>query len=864
MKWKFKRQTLLFLPFLLTLCLVETTSGWQQTTTLRVRVVDQNQAQIPDATIRLKDATGSIQQTRSSGVEPVIFTRLAAGKYVLEVEAENFKPYAEEVTIKGGEKELTVKLEIADLREDLDVKLKEVDKALDPREGAFTGFLSRAQIEALPDDPEEMEKALRQIAGQDATIRVDGFTGGRLPPKSQIASIKIIRSNFDAEFHQAGGALVDITTRAGGSQWSGSFNFRFNDEALNARQPFAVSRRPSQLRDFDGNLSGPIIKKKTSLYVFVLGDNSFDTANIVAVLPSGRLNESAQQSTNSFYSSAKVTHNLSQTHSLNFTYDYSKAEDENLGVGGFDLTDRAYDLEKLTNQIRIADSGSIGDKLFNEVRLQLTDETSKIIPFSRDPTIIVLDAFSSGGAGVDNSNRQQSIYLADNLLWSFRNHALKVGGLIEYSKGKLETSDNQNGTFTFSSIADFLSNQPTTFTQRQAARRIDYSQMEAAIFIQDDIRLHDTFSLGLGLRYEWQNNLKDKNNFSPRLGFIWSPEKHARVVFRGGMGLFYDWLGPDNYGAILSQDASQQSETVIINPSFPNAFTSGTSDVLAQNFWMLAPDLKNPYTISSAIGVKTRLRRDLTLEALYRFTRGVHQFRAHDVNAPLVDSTRPDSGLGRITQVESSAFSERNALEISANGSLRSRLSYSINYTLAKTISDAEGIFSLPSDNNNLRADRSVASTDQRHRLYTFLGWKVRKNVSLSTIFTARSPLPYTITTGLDDNGDTIFTDRPFGIERNTLRGSWQKQFDMNLNWALSFGNKSGSGPLHISISSGESVDVVDWTKRFTIKFYASITNVFNQTNFINFVGVQTSPLFGQPVSANRPRRVETGIRFYF
>lgn len=858
------------LLLLLTICLVETASGSQQRGTLRVHILDPALAQISEATVRLKDSKGLlIKEIKSTSAQPIVFASLAPGRYVLEVEAQNFKPYAGEINIKDGVSNISVKLEITEIKENVDTKPDELERAIDPREGAFTNFLSREQIAALPDDPEEMQRALRRIAGEDAVIRVDGFTGGRLPPKSQIASIKIIRSTFDAEFHEAGLPLVDITTKAGGSSWNGSVNFRFNDEALNARQPFAALRYPTQLRSFDGFLNGPLIMKKTSLTLFAFGNNSFDAENIYAVLPSGRLNENALRTSDSFYTSAKLIHNLSQTHSLNFTYNYNKVALGNLGVGGFNLPDRARNAETSMNQIRISESGAIGERLLNEFRLQFTDETSKSSPSSNAPAIIVLDAFSSGGAGVDNSNRRQSVYIADNLLFGFGSHALKIGGLIEYDKVKLVTSNNQNGTFTFSSLTDFLLSQPAIFTQRRASRRVNFSQIQAGSFIQDDLRLHKTFSVGLGLRYERQSNLKDKDNFSPRLSFVWAPEKRGRIVLRGGIGLFYSWLSSNDYATILSQDASQPSETIIVNPGFPNPLASGMSKILPRNFWTLASDLNNPYMVSSSIGVETRVRHNFTVQTLYRFMRGVHQFRSRDTNAPLPDSGRPKPDFGRITQIESSAFFTRNSLNINASGSLTSRFSYAFSYTLAKEVSDGEGIFSLPSDSYNLRLDRSVSTADQRHRVNAFLNYTVRKGLSLSTIFKVGSPLPYTITTGRDDNEDTIFNDRPLGVARNSVRGSWQRQIDANVSWTVFFGNKKGpaSGPQKIILTGSEASSGgfdIDPTKKFALKFYVSATNVFNQTNLRKFVGVQTSPLFGQAISADSPRRIETGIRLSF
>ena len=66
--------------------------------------------------------------------------------------------------------------------------------ASDPNSDRFSNVLLEGQIDALPDDPDEMEKVLKEMAGPGATIRVDGFRGGRLPPKSQIRSIRFSRA----------------------------------------------------------------------------------------------------------------------------------------------------------------------------------------------------------------------------------------------------------------------------------------------------------------------------------------------------------------------------------------------------------------------------------------------------------------------------------------------------------------------------------------------------------------------------------------------------------------------------------------------------------------------------------------------
>ena len=133
----------------------------------------------------------------------------------------------------------------------------------------------------------------------------------------------------------------------------------------------------------------------------------------------------------------------------------------------------------------------------------------------------------------------------------------------------------------------------------------------------------------------------------------------------------------------------------------------------------------------------------------------------------------------------------RNAFSLGLNGSIGRKVSFYLNYDLSKIINDADGIFSLPSANYNLKLDRSSANNDQRHRFSAALSWEIRKGIRLSGNYFANSPPPYTITTGLDGNNDTNFNDRPFGTKRNSERGKWKNQFDLSFSWSFSFADKN-------------------------------------------------------------------------
>jgi hypothetical protein len=445
---------------------------------------------------------------------------------------------------------------------------------------------------------------------------------------------------------------------------------------------------------------------------------------------------------------------------------------------------------------------------------------------------------------------------------------VKVGGEVLFERREQTSESNRSGAFIFSSLGDFRLGRPSLFSQSLGVRSAKLSQWQVAAFIQDDVRLSKTFILSAGGRYERQNNLSDANNFSPRVSFAWSPLKAGKMTFRGGVGVFYNWLDATNLSNILSQGTDQPGEIIIPNPAFPNPLPGAGSLVLPQSYWRRAEDSVNPYVIHSSFGVQQQLSRSTQLRVEYTYQKGIHQFRSRDINAPVL-GIRPAPDFGRIVQVESSAFFVRNAVNVGMSESFWKDTAFTFDYTLSKAVSDADGTFNLPSDSYDLRADRSAANNDQRHRLYTSFGWKVRKRLRLTTMLTSASALPYTITTGRDDNGDTNFNDRPEGIGRNSVRGAWRRQVDAEVSYTFSFLNRKGgdsSRSYSVVTTSGESAGSFDFDpeKRFSVRLYATAANVFNNTNPINFVGVETSPFFRQATAALPARAIKFGTNIRF
>lgn len=843
------------IPLIILLLLFFQTNSTAQNTDLELVVVDQSSSIIPNVAARLIKDDKTVKEAAISEPQNIVFANIIPGGYTLEIKAAGFSTSSEEIEIRAGTNKKIVRLEIEQIVENVTVENSLRDKNLDPREGAFTNFLTRAEIESLPDDPEQLLNALKQKFGDDAEFFVDSFSSGRLPRKSEIASIKVNQSSFDAEHHKIGIPIIEITTKPT-SKFFGILNFDFNDAVLNARETFSPNRNASQNKNFGLLLWGPIKKDKLSFSASAGYNTFYNTAVIKAALPDGVINNPEKSSSNQKQFNGKITYIPSPFQTINFNYSFNRSDSLNLGIGEFDLTERAFDSHLQSNQIRYSQSGTIGKAFYNEFRFQFFNEVFKTIPATDAATIIVLDAFKKGGAGNNAIAHRQDISIADNFLWGIKNHALKIGGVLDYRRRNILSEENRSGTFIYSSLYDYGVNRPSLFIQESGNRTAETAQIQFGAFIQDDFRLNKSLMLNLGLRYERQSDLKDGNNFSPRIGFAWSPTEMSKTTLRGGIGLFYNWLETDTLNAIQLRGENQPGTTIIINPGFPNPYSAGTIEILPKSFRLKASNLESPYVFLAQFGVQRQLSLTSSLRIQYSYQKGVHQFRSRDLNAPL-NRIRPDADFGQISYFESSAFFVKNTLKIDYDVSPTKNTFLSVDYRLAKNISDSGGSFALPSDNYNLRSDRSVANDDQRHTIYATFSWNLLKGLRLSTIYRAASPLPYTITTGRDDNGDTVFNDRPNGISRNSERGMWQKQFNASLGWQINLEKNNDN----MSISSDPNSQVI---KGKTLFIDIASTNIFNQTNLQTFVGNQTSVFFRQPISAAEPRRIKFNLRFSF
>lgn len=845
-----------------------------QEAVLNVTVLDPSGAAIPNAEVKV---VGTRISSRTSSAGRATFKGLKTRDIRIEVTAAGFETSSVgPITLKPGENERMVRLEIAAVEEEISVGRDRQESNIDPRGNAFSTVLTAEQIAQLPDDPDEFEEAIKQMAGPGAAFRVNGFRGGRLPPKNQIREIRFRTNAYAAESHESAFMSVDILTKPGIESWHGSINLGFRDESLNARNPFASYRAPEQNRRFAFDLGGPIWKNRTSLFVSADGQNSYEARTIVAALPAGNFLDQVRQPWRMLNATARIEHLLTPTHTSRFEYQRNATRRNNLGVGNFDLPDRGYTSDSEENLMRFADSGSIGRKLFNEFRFQLRRRNVGIDSLSDAPTILVLNSFNSGGAQIDSVRRTDDMEIADNLDFAFGKHAFRTGAMLEFSRYSSDELRNLNGTFIFPSLQDFNAGRPINFTRRSGAGSVDLDQAQFGWYLQDDWRAAKSLTLSLGVRHEAQSNLADRNNVAPRFGFAWSPLKSGNTTIRGGAGLFYDWFGAETLEQALRVNGLQQQDTVIINPGYPDPLSSGTSTKLPPSLIRIDDQLRMPVVYQASIGLQQQLPWNLRLMTQYSWRRGAHQLRGRNINAPLPDGARPDPLIGNVTQVESSANSFGHNLMVNLNWMRMGRFMISANYSYSRTTDETDGPLTLPANNFDLRPERGPSLQDIRHRFFLMSNFTMPFGFRLSSIFQANSASPYNITTGFDENLDSTVNDRPAGTSRNSARGAGRWDLNTRLSWGFGFGKppdqQGSAGPQVRIIRGSDAGDLLGSvgslpgapTTRFRTDFYVQATNILNNVNPIGFSGVLTSPFFGRPIAALPARRIEVGTRFSF
>lgn len=543
-------------------------------------------------------------------------TGLAAGTYTVKIKAAKFALYENtEVIVAAGERaELTVPLTVEAMEEVVDINVAN-SVSTNPEDNKTATVLGKEELKALPDDPDELEAALQALAGASAgpnggQIYIDGFTGGRMPPKEAIREVRINQNPFSAEYDRLGFGRIEILTRPGSDKFRGNVFSNFNDESLNSRNPFAINRAPSQTRFFGGNISGPVVKGKSSYFLDIHQRTNDSNSVVNAVILDSNLEplsfqEEFQLPNKRFSISPRFDYAINDNNTLVARYSYSSGSAQNQGIGGITLPSRASESSNWEHEFRLTETMIVNPTTVNETRFEIDWDRNSRLGDNSIPALNVSDSFSGGGATVGNSFSRGNSWEIQNYTTTAlgSKHSAKFGARIRRNTIIDRSENGFGGSFSFSGAPDIwnlpgcpanqdpacaivtprltpfqqyrgtilgltdnryypISYSVTVGNPEQTVSRTDYS-----IFFTDDWRINPGLTLSAGLRYENQTNISNNTNFAPRFAIAWSPgaggARAPQTVIRGGFGVFYDRFSENTTLQALRFNGTEQLNLVV-------------------------------------------------------------------------------------------------------------------------------------------------------------------------------------------------------------------------------------------------------------------------------------------------------------
>ena len=283
-----------------------------------------------------------------------------------------------------------------------------------------------------------------------------------------------------------------------------------------------------------------------------------------------------------------------------------------------------FGYDRLTQGFTIGDQGIIPDGSALGTACTVSGCGGKGYPLNTGVTIggglpnITINGFG-GGLGNPNGTRPgitgPSPYFdfQDSVSYLRGAHALKFGAEITHIQADQKTTDfrgvdvNFKGGFAFTGstpLEDFFAGSPNLGSVTVGNGNRTMKWMHYAVFVQDDWRIKPRLMLNLGLRYEYNqpmrevNNLlgnfdpnsstgivqqgeagvgpslwkPDHKNFSPRVGFAWDVTGKGTTVVRGGSSVMYTTLfarafmdngPPNNSLGNIAEDPSGACNTAV-------------------------------------------------------------------------------------------------------------------------------------------------------------------------------------------------------------------------------------------------------------------------------------------------------------
>ncbi len=886
---------------------------------LQGSIADPSGAAVPAAAVKLSSERLSMSAEAESGVDGSFrFVRLTPGAdYILEVSADGFEPYQAAVEILSGEAvSHNPVLRVGGGLDTIDVT--DVSPGLARDSAELSTVVDARALHDLPTNGRNLvrfallDARVRNPSGlggdsfaqnrlsinantfRDTQHRLDGDTNydtlfNNTPlqrvPLTAVREFRVLTNQFNAEHGSTSAGLTITTTKSGTDEWHGEGFFLVRPSGIQARPPLATMHIPNQLLQEGFAAGGPLAGNRTYLFASYERSDQERGSFISSPQPDFFVGELRDN-----MAVVKLDHRFDNTHwmSLRLNGHRDTNTNPNNRVGGLLQPNAANLAIGQSAGLQLTDTKTWG-RTVNEFRAGYVNA----IPSSTQPIesglVVVRPGFSTEGAATFSQARAEVYQLADQISWQTGSHTIKAGG--DFIRRKVRDRQfDQFGTYQFAGGAPTPGQQPLLYSQRFGVADLSYGQTQWAGFIQDTWRATQRLTLNIGVRYDYQSLLDDRNNFGPRFSFNWDPTGGGDLVIRGGFGMYYDqpfFHGLTQRFLLNALDAPFATFSLAPNnPAFPTFPFSYAPDEIPsgltaapRNVALRGDSLLAPYTTQFTLGFQKSLPDRWVLSADVTRSLTVKQFLQYDINqaSPFVrtqagqtrtvaeaDRTRPfyDAERGvsiyqgvpvrqvRMTTNGNTANYHSLTLNLNRRFGERFFAGFSHNWASAMNSITDDHLGANPQEWSDVqRGERGPSDFLQRHRFVANGSVELPWSLRVSAYAVAASGLPVNALTGVDNNGDGTVVDRPAGFGRNAFRGTPHYNFDMAV------------------------IKPIPLSENIRVELRAEGFNLFNRNNFYLFnrvfgngaapVGAFLSPL-GGIANADPGRQFTFGAKFLF
>ncbi|MFN2975281.1 TonB-dependent receptor [Terriglobus aquaticus] len=879
---------------------------------LRVVVVDPSGAKVPNAQVQVFQSRTQddvvVKTLRTDRAGELLLT-LPAGAYSLRIGATGFQDARQAVEIGTEEREpVVVRLRIAAKAETVNVASGETgDGSISDGQAIV---LRANELAALSNDPTVLQQQINALVqtddGSAPELRVDGFSNGRLPPKSAIREIRVNQNAYSAQFDQRGNSVVDVFTRPGGQKLQGSVYLSGNADPMNARNPFLPTAPSYQSTFLDANVNGPM-GKGTSFFAGTTVNDLQNNAAVNASVLDANFNvvpfsQTVADPLLTRSANLRIDHQFGERNTLTARAEWSGTHQENggLGAGELVLPSAGYTADSKTFALQVGNTTVASTRTVVESRFQYRRTWTEQTPNSTDPALVVQGAFTGGGSATQGLRDVLDNYEWQEYVSSDRGrHYLRGGVRYRLTRDSNTSTAAFNGQYTFASIEAYQTTvrglaQGQTPAQIRAAGggasqyNVTAGQPSAVIstgdlgvYFEDEWKVSQNFSLTSGLRYESQYGIPDHNDPAPRLGFaltVVGRKGTPLVRLRGGVGFFYDRFGAGNILTAARENGVLQQTVFLQNPdTFPGPPAPGGSGVVTfaaqgrpSTVYQIAPGFHSPYVLGEGVTAERVLFGG---RASVSFTRehGTHQLLSRNANAPL-NGVRPLGGSQNVYQFASLGTSDTTTLAPSYTRSFGSHGFVWVNYSFRFREAAGFGPGSFVSNSYDVSADYGRTPYMTRHRLFVGSSYNLPWNFSGTAFLSMHSATRFNVTTGQDNNGDSIFNDRPAfatDLSRPTVVRTAIGNFDtapvagqrvIPIDYGVApglvsvqgqFGREFIFGPRLAAEPTAPGAKPAPPDRFFHCFFGVQVQNLLNHVNRSMPIGQLSSPYFGRSLSLN-------------